>query len=160
VQVQEQAWKIEVRDVDEYRGSRRARSNGDLSLARYRAFRSPAAESNSGAPARVCSPDRFAIESIWRLDPYRLSIRADSRGSLISARGSLREHFALEASGRASGRLLVLALRIFPSEVLAGIKAEGLPSAIPGMARRWQTLCKASGRRLSAPFVPLSAGNE
>lgn len=29
---------------------------------------------------------------------------------------------------------------------------EGLPSAIPGMARRWQTLCKASERRLSAPF--------
>lgn len=56
--------------------------------------------------------------------------------------------------------VLVLALRIFPSKVLAGIKAEGLPSAIPGMARRWQMLCKASERRLSAPFVPLSAGNE
>lgn len=44
----------------------------------------------------------------------------------------------------------VLALRIFRSVVLDGIKAVPL-FAIPGMARRWQTLCKAFHRI----FLPL-----
>lgn len=61
-----------------------------------------------------------------------------------------RTCFAFVASTRPKP---VLVLRIFPSGVLDGIKSEGLPSAIPSMARRWQTVCKAAERTFPFPFL-------
>jgi len=96
-QVQERAWKI---------GPRRVSRKSVRAIER----RFIARDKSSGkrlAAARDCSLDRFAIESTGgsMLAEFRFG---RNRETGLSRRGSLREHFALEASGRARAARLSL----------------------------------------------------